>query len=154
MPLNQLISPESVVPSLKANGKKQALQDLSARAAKISGLPEREIFDALWQRERLGSTGVGSGVAIPHGKLTKATEIFGVFARLDRPIDFESLDGVPVDLIFLLIAPENAGADHLKALSQIARVLRDPAMTAKLRALRDASALYAVLTQEPTSNAA
>lgn len=154
MPLNQLIRPEGVLPALKANSKKQALQDLSARAARISGLAERELFDTLWQRERLGSTGVGNGIAIPHGKLAKASDIFGVFARLERPIDFESLDGEPVDLVFLLIAPETSGADHLKALSQIARVLRDPAVTGKLRALRDASAIYAVLTQEPTSNAA
>jgi PTS system nitrogen regulatory IIA component len=154
MPLNQLITPEGVLPSLKATSKKQALQDLSARAAKLSGLPERELFDTLLQRERLGSTGVGNGIAIPHGKLTRASEIFGVFARLERPIDFESLDGEPVDLMFLLIAPETSGADHLKALSQIARVLRDPTVTAKLRSLRDANAIYAVLTQEPASNAA
>ena len=154
MSLTTLITPEGVLPSLKVNGKKQALQELSARAAKISGLPEREIFDSLLQRERLGSTGVGNGVAIPHGKLPKATEIFGVFARLERPVDFEALDGAPVDLVFLLIAPETSGADHLKALSQIARVLRDPAMTAKLRSLRDPSAIYAVLTQEPASHAA
>ena len=90
---------------------------MSERAALVSGLPAREIFNAILQRERLGSTGVGDGVAIPHGKLAKCERLFGVFARLERPIDFEALDGLPVDLIFLLIAPESAGADHLKALA-------------------------------------
>ena len=100
--------------ALRVNGKKQALQELSERAALVSGLRAREIFDAILQRERLGSTGVGDGVAIPHGKLAKCQHIFGVFARLERPIDFEAPDGLPVDLIFLLIAPEAAGADHLQ----------------------------------------
>lgn len=111
-------------------------------------------FNSLLQRERLGSTGVGDGIAIPHGKLAKCGRIFGIFGRLERPIDFDALDGMPVDLIFLLIAPENAGADHLKALAMIARVLRSPGLAAKLRATRDASALFSLLTLTPTSNAA
>jgi len=111
-------------------------------------------LDALLQRERLGSTGVGDGIAIPHGKLAKCERIFGIFARLERPIDFEALDGLPVDLIFLLVAPEGAGADHLKALATIARVLRDANMAAQLRATRDASALYSLLTLTPASHAA
>jgi PTS system nitrogen regulatory IIA component len=154
MPLIDLITPEAIVPALKVNTKKQALQELSERAAMVSGLPAREIFDALLQRERLGSTGFGSGVAVPHGKLAKADRIFGVFARLERPVDFEALDGVPVDLIFLLIAPESAGADHLKALARITRLLRDPSFTAKLRSTRDPAALYLMLGENPTSNAA
>ena len=154
MLLSRLITPEAVVPSLKVNTKKLALQELSERAGAISGLPPREIFDALLQRERLGSTGIGEGIAIPHGKLAKAREIFGIFARLARPIDFEAVDGIPVDLICLLIAPESAGADHLKALACIARMLRDPKITAKLRAARDVTGLHAVLTGEPASHAA
>jgi PTS system nitrogen regulatory IIA component len=154
MPLNDLLAPEAVIPALRVNGKKQALQELSERAAKVSGLSGREIFDAILQRERLGSTGVGDGIAIPHGKLAKCARIFGVFARLERPIDFEALDGLPVDLIFLLVAPETAGADHLKALAMIARVLRNSALAGQLRATRDASGLYSVLTQAPHSNAA
>ena len=154
MLLTDLITPEAVVPSLKVNTKKHALQELSDRAGLISGLAAREIFDALLQRERLGSTGIGEGIAIPHGKLAKAETIFGIFARLARPIDFHSLDGAPVDLICLLIAPETAGADHLKALARMARVLRDTRVTAKLRAARDVSALYAVLTGETASHAA
>jgi PTS system nitrogen regulatory IIA component len=154
MSLTDLLTPEAIIPALRVNGKKQALQEMSERAALASGLTAREIFDSLLQRERLGSTGVGDGIAIPHGKLAKCTRIFGIFARLERPIDFEALDGFPVDLIFLLVAPEGAGADHLKALAMIARLLRDPNLAAQLRATRDASALYSLLTLTPTSNAA
>ncbi|WOJ89212.1 PTS IIA-like nitrogen regulatory protein PtsN [Methylocapsa polymorpha] len=154
MLLTKLITPESIIASLKANAKKQALQELSDRAAFISHLAPREIFDALLQRERLGSTGIGEGIAIPHAKLARATSMFGIFARLVRPIDFDAIDGAPVDLIFLLVAPESAGADHLKALARLARVFRDAAVTGKLRAARDVSALYAVLTEEGASRAA
>lgn len=155
MDLSDLISPDAIVPALKANGKKQALQELAERAARLTGLDERQIFDTLLQRERLGSTGVGNGIAIPHGKLPSLKRIYGVFAHLAKPIDFESLDDQPVDLIFLLLAPESAGADHLKALARIARMLREPGLAAKLRASTDQNALYAVLTGSATaSNAA
>ncbi len=154
MSLSQLIKPDAVHSALRVNGKKQALQEMSERASLVSGLPAREIFDSLLQRERLGSTGVGDGVAIPHGKLAKCEQIFGVFARLERAIDFEAPDGLPVDLIFMLIAPESAGADHLKALAMSARLLRNPSIAAQLRATRDPSALYALLTMAPTSHAA
>ncbi|MDQ4060025.1 MAG: PTS IIA-like nitrogen regulatory protein PtsN [Pseudomonadota bacterium] len=154
MDLSDLLAPDAVIGALKANGKKQALQELSARAAELTGLPEREIFDTLLQRERLGSTGVGHGVAIPHGRMTGLTRLFGLFARLDRTIDFEALDDEPVDLVFVLLAPDSAGADHLKALARIARLLRDPATASKLRSLNDPAALYAVLTHPLASNAA
>lgn len=150
----ELITAEAVIPALRAANKKQVLQEISERAAGISGLGAREIFDALIQRERLGSTGVGNGIAIPHGKLERATGLFGVFARLEKPVDFESFDGQPVDLVFLLIAPESAGADHLTALARIARLLRDPALVAKLRASRDPSAIYSLFAQGPKSHAA
>jgi nitrogen PTS system EIIA component len=154
MALTDILSPDAIFSALRVNGKKQAVQEMSERAAQLSGLPAREIFDVLLQRERLGSTGVGDGIAIPHGKLAKCTRIFGIFARLERAIDFEALDGMPVDLIFLLLAPEAAGADHLKALATIARVLRAPDLAAQLRATRDASAIYSLLTLTPASNAA
>ena len=153
MPLTDLVAPNAIVPALKANGKKQAIQELSVRAAKLTGQNERLIFETLMQREKLGSTGVGNGIAIPHGKLPKLERLVGMFARLDRPIDFESLDGQPVDLIFLLLAPEAAGADHLKALARVARLLRDPEVARKLRDSRDAEALYAVLAL-PSATAA
>src|SRR5207249_1429753 len=153
MPLNDLVAPNAIIPALKVNGKKQALQELAAKAAELSGQSERVIFEILMQREKLGSTGVGNGIAIPHGKLPKLTKLFGVFARLARPIDFESLDGQAVDLVFLLLAPEGAGADHLKALARIARLLRDQDVAKKLRASRDAQAIYSVLALPPASAA-
>ncbi len=154
MTLGDILSADAVMAPLRVNGKKQALQELSTRAAELSGLNEREIFDSLLQRERLGSTGVGDGVAIPHGKLPGCKKIFGVFARLERAIDFDAPDGLPVDLIFLLIAPETAGADHLKALAAIARALRSPHFAARLRQTDDAGAAYALLAMGPVSNAA
>lgn len=153
MPLNDLVAPDAVLPALKVNSKKQALQELAAKAAELTGQSERGIFEILLQREKLGSTGVGNGIAIPHGKLPKLNKLFGLFARLERPIDFEALDGQPVDLVFLLLAPEGAGADHLKALARVARLLREPDVVQKLRQSRDADALYAVLAL-PSASAA
>ena len=146
MALADLLVQDAVLPALKANSKKQLLQLLAERAASITGLPEREIFDTILQRERLGSTGVGNGIAIPHGKLPGVRHITGVFARLESPVDFEALDDQPVDLVFLLLAPEGAGADHLKALARIARVLRDADTVAKVRGTRDAQAIRALLS--------
>jgi len=153
MPLTDLVAPNAVIPALKANGKKQALQEIAAKAAGLTGQSDKAILEILLQREKLGSTGVGNGVAIPHGKLAKLGKVFGLFARLDRPIDFEALDAQPVDLIFLLLAPEGAGADHLKALARVARLLREPATVARLRESRDADALYAVLAMPPSEAA-
>lgn len=154
MALNDILALPAVFPALRVSSKKQALQELSAKAAELLGRDERQIFDTLNQRERLGSTGVGHGIAIPHGKLAKMDRLFGMFARLDKPIDFEALDGEPVDLIFLLLAPEAAGADHLKALARVARLLRDPETARKLRQSRDAAAIYAILTGTPATDAA
>ena len=152
MLLSDFISPDSVVCSLKAKTKKQLLQDLSARAARLTGLQERDSFDVLLQRERLGSTGLGHGIAIPHGKLTGLKRIVGIFARLAEPIEFDAVDDAPVDIVFLLLAPEGAGADHLKALARISRLLREGSAVEKLRASKDAAALYAVLTEEEASS--
>ncbi|MEQ8296055.1 MAG: PTS IIA-like nitrogen regulatory protein PtsN [Nitratireductor sp.] len=154
MDLSDLIEVPAVLPALKANSKKQVLQLLAEKASAITGLPEREIFDTILQRERLGSTGVGNGIAIPHGKLPGVDAITGVFARLETPVDFEALDDQPVDLVFLLIAPEGAGADHLKALSRIARVLRDGDTVAKIRGTKDATAIHTFLASTPASHAA
>lgn len=154
MELSDLIREEAILPSLKAHSKKQVLQDLSERAASLSGLEARDIFETVIAREKLGSTGIGHGIAIPHGKLGGVTRIQGVFARLAKPIDFESLDDQPVDLVFLLIAPEGSGADHLKALSKIARLLRDPRTVDELRASRDASSLHHLMTRQAPTHAA
>lgn len=154
MDLSDLIEVSAVLPALKANSKKQLLQLLAEKAASATGLPERAIFDTILQRERLGSTGVGNGIAIPHGKLAGVERITGVFARLEQPVEFEALDDQPVDLVFLLLAPEGAGADHLKALSRIARVLREGETVRKIRGTKDAAAIHTFLAQSPTSNAA
>lgn len=153
MALADLLQQDAIIPALKVNSKKQLLQELAAKAARITGISEREVFDVILQREKLGSTGVGHGIAIPHGKLASIHKITGVFARLETPVDFEALDDQPVDLVFLLLAPEGAGADHLKALSRIARALRDPELVAKLRATDSDTAIYAFLNQEQATAA-
>ncbi len=154
MPLSDFLKPEGVIATLKANSKKQALQELADHAARMSGLAERDIFETLLQRERLGSTGIGHGIAIPHGKLARVDRLFGLFARFDRPVDFEALDGQPVDIAFLLLAPEGAGADHLKALARISRLLRDRGMCTKLRGTDNPEGLFALLTENLTTDAA
>jgi PTS system nitrogen regulatory IIA component len=154
MPLPDLIPKGAIIPSLRVTSKRQLLQELSAKAAELTGRDAQEIFDTLSERERLGSTGAGNGIAIPHGKLPKLDRLVGIFAKLDRPVDFDSIDGQPVDLVFTLLAPEGAGADHLKALSRIARLTRDPGNVEKLRSARDEVTLRGLLSQPVTSNAA
>ena len=154
MEIEDLITPARVMPRLKATSKKHVLQELAKRAAEVTGLHERAIFDVLLERERLGSTGVGNGIAIPHGKLAELQKLHGVFARLDSPIDVDSVDDQPVDLVFLLLAPEAAGADHLKALARVSRLLRDRTVCEKLRGANSADAIYALLTEARTSHAA
>lgn len=155
MDLSDLLGNDAVSVGLKAKSKKQVIQELAGQAAAKTGLSEREIFDTLLQRERLGSTGVGNGIAIPHGKLTRLDGLIGFFAKLDHPIDFDALDDEPVDLVFLLLAPEGAGADHLKALARIARQLRDATVAQGLRDATDAETVYELLTQPlSSSNAA
>ncbi len=154
MELMDILSPESVIADLKATSKKQALQELSKQAAGLIEFHERAVFDVLLERERLGTTGVGNGIAIPHGKLPGLDRLHGVFARLEKPIDFDSIDEQPVDLIFMLLAPESAGADHLKALARVSRLLRDSGMCEKLRGTNRAEALYALLSDAATSRAA
>jgi len=154
MGLGDLIGIDAILAALKASSKKQLLQIMAQKAASITNLEEHDIFETIFQREKLGSTGIGNGIAIPHGKLASIDKIIGVFARLQTPVDFEALDDQPVDLVFMLLAPENAGADHLKALSRIARLLREGDVVAKLRNSYDAQAIYALLSEPPTSNAA
>lgn len=154
MEIAELLDTESVVARLPATSKKQALQELAKRAAQITGLQERVIFDVLLERERLGTTGVGNGIAIPHGKLPGLSRLYGLFARLEKPVDFEAVDDQPVDLIFLLLAPEGAGADHLKALARVSRLLRDRTICDKLRGSDEAEALYSLLTEPAASHAA
>ncbi len=155
MDLNGLIRPDSIIADLAATSKKQALQELSDVAAELTGKRPREIFDTLLQRERLGSTGLGRGIAIPHIKLTDLDRIYCVFARLKNPIDFEAIDNEPVDLVFLLLAPEHASGDHLKALSRISRLMRVPSVLDELRAATSETALKQILSASAsTSHAA
>ncbi len=147
MDLSDLIAPEGVVTSLKAGTKKQVLESLSEHAAQLTGLDTSLILESLLQRESLGSTGLGGGIAIPHSKMTGLDHVVCLFARMARPIEFDALDEEPVDLIFVLLAPESAGADHLKALARISRILRDSKTVERLRSSNDASALYAMLTE-------
>lgn len=154
MDLGDLVGFDAVLPGLRAGNKKQVFQELAARAARISGLDERDVFEGLVQRERLGSTAVGHGVAIPHVFMDGLTETVGVFARLERPIDFDAGDGQPVDLIVVLMSPSGAGADHLQALARVARAFRDGAFTARLRASDDPHALWAILAHSVEPDAA
>ena len=152
MEVSELLTVENVIADLRVTSKKQALQELSKFAADHSGQDERAIFDVLLERERLGTTGVGNGLAIPHGRLPGLEHIYGFFARLEKPIDFDSIDDNPVDLIFLLLAPQGAGADHLKALARISRLLRGPEICEKLRGANSRDALFALLSQAPEAS--
>lgn len=156
MELDKVLSLDGVIADLRAGSKKQALQMLSDKAASLTGLDEQAIMATLLERERLGTTGVGHGIAIPHGKIKELDRLQALFARLDKPIDFDSVDDQPVDLIFLLLAPEGAGADHLKALARVSRLLRDKDVCQKLRGAQNAEAIYALLieTGDAASHAA
>ena len=154
MEIYDLISLEGVIANLRVTSKKQALQNLACRAAAITGEPECAIFEVLIERERLGTTGVGNGIAIPHGKLPGLNRLYGLFARLETPIDFDAIDEQPVDLICLLLAPESAGADHLKALARVSRLLRDRSICEKLRGSDTVEAIFALLTESTASHAA
>jgi len=154
MNISDLLAPDSVIPALKVQSKKLLLQELAARAALQTRLPEKRIFETLIERERLGTTGVGQGIAIPHGRMAEVSRITGVFARLEGGLDYEAVDGQPVDLVFMLLAPENAGADHLKALARVSRLLRNQATCEKLRTANSAEAIYAILTDRGSSSQA
>lgn len=149
--LSDLADPKTIIPSLKVSSKKQALQELSAFAAKHLDRDEREISEVLLNRERLGTTGLGRGVAIPHGKLPGLDHITGFFARLEKPVDFDSLDDQPVDLIFVLLVPEKSGAEHLKALACISRLFRNHEVCDKIRGSLNADAIFALLTEYQTA---
>jgi len=154
MNISDLLAPDAVIPALKVQSKKLLLQELAARAALQTRLPEKRIFETLIERERLGTTGVGQGIAIPHGRMAEVSHITGVFARLEGGLDYEAVDGQPVDLVFMLLAPENAGADHLKALARVSRLLRNQAICEKLRTANTAEAIYAILTDRGSATQA
>ena len=154
MEIEDILSQRCVMTSLQASSKKHALQELARKASRSTGLAERAVLDVLLERERLGTTGVGCGIAIPHGKLPGLGKLYGCFARLDKAIDFDAVDNDPVDLIFLLLAPESAGAAHLKVLARISRLLRDAAHCDKLRNAAGSDKIYNLLTAGIQSHAA
>jgi PTS system nitrogen regulatory IIA component len=154
MDIREILAPDAVAAHQRATSKKQLFQEIGARAGDVYGLDGRAVFEALLERERLGSTAMGRGVAAPHARLPGVDRILGVFLRLDKPIPFDAMDDEPVDLVFALIAPEDAGADHLRALARVSRALRDPAICAKLRSCADSAAVYAVLTEHASATRA
>ncbi len=148
MDLTDLIEVPAILPALKAQTKKQLLQLLAERAAAETGLPEREIFETVLQRERLGSTGVGNGIAIPHGKLEEDTlRAVGVFVQLETPIAFDAIDNQPVDLLFALLVPADQTKTHLHTLSLVARRLADKTICRRLRAAQSDEELYQIITE-------
>jgi PTS system nitrogen regulatory IIA component len=149
MVITDFLRPEHVLTGLRPATKARLLESLSDTAAKALGARSQAIFDALDTRESLGSTGVGQGVAIPHARLPGQERLFSLFARLQRPIDFVAVDGKPVDLVFLLLIPETASAEHLAALACVSRRLRARGVPERLRAARNATEIYALLTDTP-----
>lgn len=154
MEIADLLAPRGVIAHLRVSNKKQALQEIARRAAPLTGIADRRLYDVLAERERLGSTGIGRGLAIPHGKFAELSSLCGLFARLDRAIPFDAVDHQPVDLVFALLAPAEAGAEHLRALARVSRLLRDDAICQKLRGTDSADGLYALLTDRSESHAA
>lgn len=147
MPLQSLLTDNAVLPALKVSGKKQLFQELAAATADLWDMDERAVFDALLEREALGATSVGEGVAIPHARLAEIDTIYGIFARLAQPIDFDAVDERPVDLVFLLLAPEAANAEHLKALAKISRTLKQEDLRKNLRGADGREAIFSMLTE-------
>jgi len=145
MNIADIISKDAVLDNVQATSKRELIQVLSSKIANISGLDERVIFDAVWERENLGSTGYGDGVAFPHARIEGLDKVSAMFARLDEAVDFDSLDSKPVDLVFLLISPENSGADHLTALATLSRVLKTEGACEKLRKARSVDEIYTIL---------
>ncbi len=152
--MNELISPDAITASLPASAKKQVLQDMAARAATLAARDAHTVFDVLWEREKLGTTAVGFGIAIPHARLPGLDQVQGFFARLAEPIAFDAVDDKPVDLVFLLLAPEDAGADHLHALATVSRLLRDKGLCEALRHAKNEADIYRLLTETPEAQAA
>lgn len=145
MKLSEIMSGNSIFMGLKSNSKRQLLQDLANKAAEITGINERTIFDTVLERENLGSTGFGEGTALPHGRFAELDKVYGFFAKLNSPVDFEAIDGKPVDLVFMLLSPEGNGADHLTALAQASRILKDESTRTKVRQISSSQEIYAIL---------
>lgn len=145
MKISEILSLDNIYAEVKANNKRQLLQELSGKAAQKVGMDERLVIESVWERENLGSTGYGNGTAFPHARIDGLKKIEVLFARLSNPVDFNAVDGKPVDLVFLLISPENSGADHLTALASLSRILKNPDACEKLRSARSKEEIYSIL---------
>lgn len=154
MTLQDILPASGIKVIAAASSKKRLFHDLGDMAEDCFGMAHTGVVDALLERETLGPTGVGKGVALPHARLSGLTEVRGLFIRVKKPIDFDSVDRQPVDLVFTLFAPKDAGVEHLKALALVSRTLRDEAICAKLRANEDPSTIYTILTEASTAQAA
>ena len=147
MKISDIIKKSNVYADLKSGSKRNLLQELAQKAAVETGINERSIFDALLERENLGTTGFGNGTALPHARLENLNQIYGFFAKLESPINFEAVDNRPVDLVFMLLSPDSSGADHLTALAQISRLLKDENACEKLRRAKSEDEAYALLCE-------
>lgn len=154
MELGTILRPDAVKTISSCTSKKRLFHDLGELAEACYGLPATVVIEALIEREGLGPTGVGQGIALPHARMAEAKSVHGLFLRLEKPLQFEAIDRQPVDLVFALIAPKNAGVEHLKALAAVSRTLRDASICAKLRANTDPATLHTILTEVPSSQAA
>jgi nitrogen PTS system EIIA component len=154
MQIGTILQPNAVKSISSCTSKKRLFHDLGELAEASHGLKATTVIEALLEREGLGPTGVGQGIALPHARIAKIDRVIGLFLRLEKPLNFDAVDRQPVDLVFALIAPEHAGVDHLKALALVSRTLRDPATCAKLRANSDPSTLHTILTEVQASQAA
>jgi PTS system nitrogen regulatory IIA component len=152
--IDEFLSPDRMLLGLRSPSKRQLFQDLAGRAAAVTGLQASTILAALNQREKLGTTGIGDGIAIPHARVADLPKLMGFFARLVAPVEYDALDDAPVDLVFLLLAPEEASTAQLKALAKIARLLRDPEICGRLRREPDPMKLYGLLTGRASGAAA
>lgn len=149
-----MLAPDHVMVDLHANCKREALTLLSQKASKLTGIAAETILDTLIAREKLGSTGVGGGVAIPHGKFADLDDMVGIVAKLAKPVDFDAVDDQPVDLLFMLLAPESANAMHLKSLSKVARLMRSDEVRAAMRGASSDDALFAIVIEQEKPRAA
>ncbi len=154
MELTEILVADAVHYAQNASSKKRLLQKISEQAASIYDLDSEQVFAALTAREALGTTGVGRGVAIPHARFDNLDRVVGLFTRLEKPLDYDSMDHQPVDLIFTLLAPQKEGAEHLKALALVSRTLRDEAVCAKLRSNNDPQTIFSILVEKQSSQAA
>ncbi|HEV8035959.1 PTS sugar transporter subunit IIA [Yoonia sp.] len=154
MQLGDILQANAVKSISSCTSKKRLFHDLGELAEANYGISASSIIEALMERENLGPTGVGQGIALPHARMTEAKDIFGLFLRLEKPLDFDAVDRQPVDLVFALIAPEDAGVEHLKALALVSRTLRNTAICGKLRANQDPNTLHTILTAVESTQAA